>query len=113
MLSALFTRRLKGGIEKQGSGFSRLAHGATLVVVPPQLWGKVGMGVCTQLSSPPSLPSPVAGGRSKSEHQPLENWSSQLITRRAKVIPIITVPDADQEQTLYEVRKKIYPRAVS
>ena len=36
-----------------------------------------------------------------------------MTTRRTKVIPIIAVPDTDQEQTLYEVRKKIYPRAVS
>ena len=36
-----------------------------------------------------------------------------MTNRRAKVVPIIAVPDADQEQTLYEVRKKIYPRAVS
>ena len=32
---------------------------------------------------------------------------------RSKVIPIIALPEFDQEQALYEVRKKIYPRAVS
>ena len=32
---------------------------------------------------------------------------------RPKVIPIHAAPDFDQEQALYEVRKKIYPRAVS
>ena len=32
---------------------------------------------------------------------------------RGKIIPIIAAPDFDQEQSLYEVRKKIYPRAVS
>ena len=33
----------------------------------------------------------------------------------SKVIPIYAAPDAasEQEQVLYEVRKKIYPRAVS
>ena len=36
-----------------------------------------------------------------------------MITSRIKVVPIIAVPDSDQEQTLYEVRQKIYPRAVS
>ena len=32
---------------------------------------------------------------------------------RSKVIPIQAAADFDQEQVLYEVRKKIYPRAVS
>ena len=36
-----------------------------------------------------------------------------MVTARSKVIPIIAAPDFDQEQALYEVRKKIYPRAVS
>ena len=36
-----------------------------------------------------------------------------MVSTRAKVIPIIAAPDFDQEQALYEVRKKIYPRAVS
>jgi cytochrome c oxidase accessory protein FixG len=37
------------------------------------------------------------------------------VSSHAKVIPINPAPDAtgDQEQALYEVRKKIYPRAVS
>ena len=37
------------------------------------------------------------------------------MSTQSRVIPIHTAPDAadDQEQTLYEVRKKIYPRAVS
>ena len=34
-----------------------------LWLFPPQLWGKVGMGVSWYQASPPSLPSPVAGGR--------------------------------------------------
>ena len=36
-----------------------------------------------------------------------------MVSARDKVIPIIASPDFDQEQSLYEVRKKIYPRAVS
>ena len=37
------------------------------------------------------------------------------MSNTSKVIPINPAPDAagDQEQVLYEVRKKIYPRAVS
>ena len=57
VLSKLFTRRLKGGIEKQGSGVVGW-------LLPLQLWGKVGMGVSLQ-ASPPSPPSPFAGGRSQ------------------------------------------------
>ena len=37
VLSKLFTRKLKGGIEKQGSGVVGW-------LLPLQLWGKVGMG---------------------------------------------------------------------
>ena len=36
-----------------------------------------------------------------------------MVSTRARIIPIIAAPDFDQEQALYEVRKKIYPRAVS
>ena len=36
-----------------------------------------------------------------------------MVSTRSKVIPIIAAPDFEQEQALYEVRKKIYPRAVS
>ena len=49
MLSKLFTRKLKGGIEKQGGGVVGWLR-------PLQLWGKVGMGVSLQ-ASPPSPPS--------------------------------------------------------
>ena len=48
VLSKLFTRRLKGGIEKQSSGVVGW-------LLPPQLWGKVGMGVSPK-ASPPSQP---------------------------------------------------------
>ena len=36
-----------------------------------------------------------------------------MASSRSKVIPITAAPDFDQEQALFEVRKKIYPRAVS
>ena len=49
VLSKLFTHRLKGGIEKQGSGVEGW-------LLPLQLWGKVGMGVSPN-ASPPSPPS--------------------------------------------------------
>ena len=50
MLSKLFTRRLKGGIEKQGSGLVGW-------LLPPQLWGKVGMGgVVAGIAPIPHLP---------------------------------------------------------
>ena len=48
VLSELFTRKLKGGVEKQG-------RDSVGWLLPPQLWGKVGMGVSFQ-ASPRSQP---------------------------------------------------------
>src|SRR4051812_20669332 len=43
----------------------------------------------------------------------MPNSSHQPTCKVEKIIPIRPAPLADQEQALYEVRKKIYPRAVT
>ena len=81
MLSKLFTRSLKGGIEKQGSGVVGW-------LLPLQLWGKVGMGVSLQ-ASPPSPPSPVAGGSSQPAN--LQHVNGRLAPFRDCVEPILQI----------------------
>lgn len=57
-----------------------------LCLLPPRKRGKGGMGMSLQVVSPPSQPSPVAGGRSQPvEHRQLRK-DSNLLEPKVRIV---------------------------